>query len=135
LPSRPPGVLSVDGSGRDGIVGETDVSRSMPASYARRRYFVRFLFVIRPIFKLILVLLADPLPSVNIQMADGPQACVKPDAHDIKDVSSFPATSTVRRDRAMLDCVRHEVEARAPLTAGRRGGVGPEPRWGATEDE
>ena len=34
----------------------------MPASYARRRYFARFLFVILPILKLMSGLLAEPAP-------------------------------------------------------------------------
>ena len=61
-PSRSRGVPSKR-PGRGGIVSDTGVFPSMPALYARRRCFARFLFVIRPIFKLMSVLLADGVPA------------------------------------------------------------------------
>jgi hypothetical protein len=84
LPSKPRGVQSVDGPGRDGIVGDPEGFRSMPASYARRRYFARFLFVIRPILKFMSGLLAHLVPITSIQMAEPPQGCVKPEGAAVK---------------------------------------------------
>jgi hypothetical protein len=56
----------------------------MPASYARRRYFARFLLVIRPILKFMSGLLAHRVPIASIQMAEGRQGCVKPGAAAVK---------------------------------------------------
>jgi hypothetical protein len=84
LPSKPRGVPPTHGPGRDGVVGDTEVLRSMPASYARRRYFARFLLVIRPILKFMSGLLAHRVPITSIQIAEPPQGCVKPEAPDVK---------------------------------------------------
>jgi hypothetical protein len=87
----------------------------MPASYARRRYFARFRFVNRPIFRFMSTSLCTSIrASTDLQMAEGAQGRVKPEGHDIKEASiraraRTPATSAVPRDRAMLDCVRHEA--------------------------
>jgi len=56
----------------------------MPASYARRRYFARFLLVIRPILKFMSGLLAYRVPIASIQMAEVPKSCVKPEAAAVK---------------------------------------------------
>jgi hypothetical protein len=88
------------------MIGDTDAFPRMPASYARRRYFVRFLFVIRPIFKLMSVLLAGQVRLVTIQMAQGPQAGVKPSAGVVKRVKRTRAEryrargETAERQRA-----------------------------------
>jgi hypothetical protein len=64
----------------------------MPASYARRRYFARFRFVILPILKLMSGLLAEPAllgpkSLVINEIAEAPQGCVKPAAADVKGAS------------------------------------------------
>jgi hypothetical protein len=84
LPSKSRGVPSIDRLDCDGIVVDTEAFRSMPASYARRRYFARFLFVIRPILKPMSVLLAGQVRLVTIQMPEGAQTCVKPPRADVK---------------------------------------------------
>jgi hypothetical protein len=85
LPSKPRGAPSIDGSRREGIAGDAAALRSMPASYARRRYFARFLLLIRPILKFMSGLLAHLIPITSIQMAEPSQGCVKPEEAAVKE--------------------------------------------------
>lgn len=84
MPSKLRGIPLIDSPVRDGIVGDPEVLRSMPALYARRRYFARFLFVIRPILKLMSGLLALRVPVTSIQIAEPHQGCVKPEGAALK---------------------------------------------------
>ena len=75
----------------------------MPASYARRRYFARFLFVILPILKLMSRLLAEPAPLgpqsplVINEIAEAPQGRVKPVAAQVKGASREEAEDPTSR--------------------------------------